>query len=91
MAIENKLQFLQFINNDVNKTLEIYICNEKETQNSNKVTVYKRSISKLNEAIDELNQTEIKRICKSTNWFWDAISGVKYQTLLSRPFSQGAM
>ena len=30
-------------------------------------------------------------ICKSTNWFWDAISGVKYQTLLSRPFSQGAM
>ena len=30
-------------------------------------------------------------ICKSTNWFWDAISGVKYQTLLSCPFSQGAM
>ena len=26
-----------------------------------------------------------------TNWFWDAISGVKYQTLFSRPFSQGAM
>ena len=32
-----------------------------------------------------------RSICKSTNWFWDAISGVKYQTLLSRPFSQGAM
>ena len=24
-------------------------------------------------------------------WFWNAISGVKYQTLLSCPFSQGAM
>ena len=32
-----------------------------------------------------------RSICKSTNWFRDAISGVKYQTLLSRPFSQGAM
>ena len=27
---------------------------------------------------------------RPTGTFWDAISGVKYQTLLSRPFSQGA-
>lgn len=98
-AIENKLQLLQFTNDDVKKTLEkghlptmerkrktlrskldevheleVQVQESKIGQGEDrdairewtakiedKVTVYEHSILKLDEAIGELNQTEIKR------------------------------